>query len=278
MIADLDETIRQLLIAELPVKNGEIDIRFDQPTREWSAKLNKPTVNLFLYDLRENNTLRQHQWERMANGDPLRVAQKRSPMRVDCRYMLTTWAGEPDDEHRLMTRTLMALFRYPVLPEDLLVGTLQNPVFDLQTRLAAHDVLTNPAEVWSALDNELRPSVSYTVTLALDPWAEVSGPAVRSYILRTGQKTPQRIPTLQAGTETEMGTLGGTVRQKNNPVAGAQVALKGTGFVSETDENGRYTLGAVPPGSYTLVIWPPNSKKPKETAVTFPAGSYDLDL
>ncbi len=64
MLADLDETLRQLLIAELPVKNGELDISFDLPKRDWSSRISKPTVNLFLYDVRENNVLRQHQWER----------------------------------------------------------------------------------------------------------------------------------------------------------------------------------------------------------------------
>ena len=29
MIADLDQTIEQLVIAELPIKNGEIDVKFD---------------------------------------------------------------------------------------------------------------------------------------------------------------------------------------------------------------------------------------------------------
>ena len=37
MIADLDETIRQLLITEMPIENGEIDVTFDQPKREWSS-------------------------------------------------------------------------------------------------------------------------------------------------------------------------------------------------------------------------------------------------
>ena len=61
MIADLDETLQQLLKNELPIKNGEIDIKFEQPKREWSARLSKPTVNFFLYDLRENVKLRaQH--------------------------------------------------------------------------------------------------------------------------------------------------------------------------------------------------------------------------
>ena len=59
MIDDLDQVLRQLLIRELPIKNREVDVDFDQPTREWSGRLSRPTLNLFLYDLRENNKLRQ---------------------------------------------------------------------------------------------------------------------------------------------------------------------------------------------------------------------------
>ena len=70
MITDLDETIRQIMRAELPIKNGEIDVKFEQPKREWSARLSKPTVNFYLYDVRENHVLRQHHWEqiRSKNG------------------------------------------------------------------------------------------------------------------------------------------------------------------------------------------------------------------
>ena len=81
MIADLDETIRQLLIAEIPIRNGEIDIKFDQPKREWSARLTRPTINFFLYDVRENVILRRHQWEKIGadgnGGAALRAALKR---------------------------------------------------------------------------------------------------------------------------------------------------------------------------------------------------------
>jgi hypothetical protein len=110
MLADLDETLRQLLMAEIPVKNGEVEISFDQPKREWSGRLSRPTLNLFLYDVRENNVLRQHQWERLPDNGDGRAHLKRSPL-SDCFYMLTTWAAEPDDEHRLLTRAMLALFR-----------------------------------------------------------------------------------------------------------------------------------------------------------------------
>ena len=284
MIADLDETIRQLLIAELPVKNGEIDISFDQPKREWSARLSRPSINFFLYDVRENPTLRQHGWERMApvNGDNL-AHLKRTPFRVDCFYMLTTWAAEPDDEHRLLSRALMALFRFPILPGDRLVGSLQNPPFDIQTRLANHDKLTNPAEVWSSLDNELRPSISFIVTLALDPWQEISGPVVRTLTFRTGQagdlpRRPELLP--EAGLD-QMIYIGGTLRDKSKtPLSGVEVAIKGTGLFTKTDAEGQYTLGSLQPGEYILVAWLQAEGKPKEKKITVPPkdGDYDLEV
>lgn len=48
MFADLDETIRQLLIQRGHLDSGEVDIAFDTPTRDWAAGIVKPTVNLYL--------------------------------------------------------------------------------------------------------------------------------------------------------------------------------------------------------------------------------------
>ena len=58
MITDVDEALRELLLQEIAIKGNEVDIKFDQPKREWSSRLNKPTINLFLFDLRENLRLR----------------------------------------------------------------------------------------------------------------------------------------------------------------------------------------------------------------------------
>ncbi len=284
MLADLDESIKKLLVAELPVKNGEIDIKFDQPKREWSARLAKPTINFFLYDVRENVTLRQHQWEALKQNGNARLdvsRLKRTPFRVDCYYMITSWAAEPDDEHRLLSRVLMALFRNPILEDTFLVGEMQGQAFEIQGRVANHDKLTNPAEVWSALDNEMRPSISYLVTVAMDPWAEVTGPPVRTFTLRSGLSPDPRQQSLEPGTSlaTEKLYIGGYVLQKGKPQAGIQVALKGTGFIDTTDEDGRFRLGGLSAGQYTLVAWP-ESGKPKEINVTVPAakGTYNIEL
>jgi hypothetical protein len=161
----------------------------------------------------------------------------------------------------------------------MMVGSLQNNRFEVSAGLARHDKLTNPAEVWSALDNEMRPSVSYIVTLALDPWAIVTGPVVRTFTIRSGQT--QTLPVEQAlQTQAfDINYIGGTVRSKKNPQPGLEVAIKGTGWFDTTDEKGQFTLGGMPPGEYTLVVWP-GEGKPKERAVQVPAaeGDYDIEL
>ena len=55
MISDLNETIKQLLIKKGAFDPAEVDIRFETPSREWSASISKPTVNAYLCDIRENH-------------------------------------------------------------------------------------------------------------------------------------------------------------------------------------------------------------------------------
>ena len=58
MLQDFDKTLENMLIEEGNFNKREIDITFEQPTSEWSARLNRPTLNLWCFDLRENVKLR----------------------------------------------------------------------------------------------------------------------------------------------------------------------------------------------------------------------------
>jgi hypothetical protein len=83
LLADLDETIRQLLIQHVPLNPSEIDISFDAPDRDWSGRLTKPAINCFLYDVRENREIRVNDWEvRRGNGS---AAKHRGALRIDTR-------------------------------------------------------------------------------------------------------------------------------------------------------------------------------------------------
>jgi len=108
MLTDLDETLKQLLIKNIPIKNNEVDIQFDLPKRDWSAGLSRPTINLYLYDICENTKLRRNEWivERGENGQ---ATKKKPPKRINVSYMVTVWANAIEDEHRYGVRSTTSL-------------------------------------------------------------------------------------------------------------------------------------------------------------------------
>lgn len=279
MIADLDETLRALLLRELPLKTGEIDIEFEQPKREWSARLSKPTINLFLYDLRENTQLRVQQRERLMqtihNGQK-HIAKKRTPFRMDCYYLLTTWANEAEDQHNLLGAAVAALLRHPTIPLELLEGELQTQPYKIISKLASPDTLPNVSEVWGVLDNEMRPAVPLVLTITIDPWEMKPVRMVETLTMRTGEMTQpnKRIET----TNRIQHTIGGTVHDaENQPLPNIDVWIRGTGFHAQTDLEGRYRIAHLNTGQYTLLaVKPDNNTVVKE--ITVPNGEYDIEL
>jgi len=278
MINDLDETLRQLLIRELPIKNGEIDITFDQPKRESSARLNRPTLNLFLYDLHENKKLRQTQpmWDvSQQNGNS--VTKRRKPVRVDLQYIITVWATEPEDEHRLMSRTLMALFRYAHLPTELLPESLQDQPYPIRITVAQEENLRNPADLWGAMDNEWRPSVPCVITLAFDPYQPVTEPIVRTRELRIGQSDEPRLRRLAKNIEPDVfWTIGGTL-SSDKPLDNVQITLLEEGWEIPLQPEGRFSVGNLKAGEYTLEI-SVEGGKPRKHKVTVPSADYNLEV
>lgn len=286
LLKSLDRSLKELLRQKIGrVERGEVAVYFDQPTQQWKERLgSQPAISLFLYDIRENNVLRQHQWEEQLKPEQHHTGrrQKRTPFRVDCTYILTAWANNPEDEHELLSECMMALFAYPVLPREMLDGDLKKQPFELTTRLASHDKLTNPAELWSALDNQLRPAVTYTITVAFDPWKEEG--------MRDEQPvrtvTPDMVKRENGRTVAHeldglLHSIGGVVQQGNKPLAGVQVRVLGGGRTAVTNNKGHYFLGPLPTGSYTLQAWQNNTllaQKSINVPRTTVEETYDLLL
>ena len=179
MLADLDETVRQLLIRHVPLDLTTVDVSFDAPDREWSGRLSRPTVNCFLYDVRENEDLREAAWDYARDAKNGTVQRRRVPVRINATYNVTVWARAPEDEHRLLWRVLTALARHPVLNLDTVEGGLKEQPFPLLAKVAKSDTArANPADLWQALDNRIRPSLTYVLTLALDPDTVFTSPMV----------------------------------------------------------------------------------------------------
>jgi hypothetical protein len=200
VFADLDSTIRELLIKHVPLSTSEIDVSFDAPDREWSGRLSRPAVNVFLYDIRENLHLRETAWDvERSNGA---ITKRKAPMRFDVRYQVTVWARAAEDEHRLLWRVLGALARNSLIPDDVLQGGLKNQPFPISAMTAQPEqVPPNLSEVWQSIDNRIRPSLTYVVTLALDPNVVETIPPVlsRTTTLERLDDAPEgtRVPAAQ---------------------------------------------------------------------------------
>ena len=177
MIRDLDATIAALLTNRAPAGSelAGADIRFDMPDSAWRQQLSGLTVNCYLYDIRENRELRTSEPLVKRSLDGLRAARVRPPVRVDCAYTITAWSVATTDrvleEHRVLGQVLGVLLRHRQVPTSDLVGSMTAQPAPYPWIVAAPDPSRSMADFWNALDQEIKPSLNYVVTLAmwLDP-------------------------------------------------------------------------------------------------------------
>ena len=54
MLDLIDATLEAFFRATVPLSAQDVDVSFEPPDRDWSAKLTRPTVNLFLWDIRRS--------------------------------------------------------------------------------------------------------------------------------------------------------------------------------------------------------------------------------
>jgi hypothetical protein len=272
MISDLDESIKQLLIKEGKLEPAEVDIVFDMPDREWSAAISKPTVNLYLYDIHENQELRDLNWTITRDNG---VATKRkSPVRIDLSYLITVWTNDTADQHRLLSHILTTLIRFPELPEGFLQGRLAALHWPLKATTAQPDgVLRNSADFWGALDNQLKPSISYVVTIPVEQDVEFSAPEVKTKVFTYGSREG-------GGSSDQLVQISGVVRRQGKPdevVADAVVSARDLQMTATTDENGMFAFRRMKFGSHTFEVAAPGEKK-KEVPVEVPSINYDIEL
>ena len=270
MITELDETIKRLLINRGSLDTREVDIVFDVPDREWSASLSKPTVNLYLYDIRENTSLRNTDWTVQTTANS--ATRRKKANRIDLSYLVTVWANNVEDQHRLLWTVLATLFRYPILPQEFLSGSLAGQDYLIRASTAQPDGLfNNPSDFWAALDNEIKPSINYVVTVPLDLAIAFTSPVTKTATL--GVKPPD-------GEAEHMIQISGLVHaagDRARTVSGARIEAREAGMTAETDADGKYHFSRIPAGKHTLVVRLPDNRT-KDLAITVPATSYDLEV
>ncbi len=206
MLEDLDKTFEKL-IKEGGNLGGDIDISFEMPNREWSARLSRPTLNCFCFDLRENPRLRHVDREVTRNGTNGRITLP--PRRIDLTYLVTAWARKIEDEHRLLWRAFGVFKRTPMLARSRTEGALRYSSVDIPLVTADFSPPNerhNLIELWSVLDNQMRLGFLVTATVEFDTARLEDVPLVLEASFNVGQS--------ERPVEGELNVMSGEIKHK----------------------------------------------------------------
>ncbi|MGW2326534.1 DUF4255 domain-containing protein [Streptomyces sp. NPDC001700] len=179
MIHEVDALLRTLLRGGA-LAGSDIEIAFDAPTKEWSARRNAPALDCYLYDIREDVKRRERGAAVVRDGQGIVVRRRRPPRWFRLSYLLTAWTKRPEDEHRLLSAALATLMPQELLPPSILPEPLAE--LGLSVPLTVAGVQTEArslAEIWSALGGTLKPSIDLVVTVPFPAYPDYdAGPPV----------------------------------------------------------------------------------------------------
>jgi hypothetical protein len=208
VIQEVDSAL-QALIQREAIGARDVEVVFDAPTKEWSSRRNAPTIDVYLYDIREDLRRRERGLLNEYDAEQRITARHLPPRYFKLSYLVTAWTQRPEDEHRLLSGLLSCFLRHEALPTDLLTG----PLAELGLSVPVSIALPPPedrsfADVWSALGGELKPSLDLVVSAPT--------PTGRVYEAATLVDQPPRV------------SMGGTDGWPPREMAGREVAGRST--------------------------------------------------
>ncbi|THA72761.1 DUF4255 domain-containing protein [Streptomyces sp. A0958] len=184
MIHEVDEGLR-LLLADAGLRDSGVELVFDAPTKDWSARRNAPTVSVFLYGIREDAARRRTGTAEEYDDEGVLTGRRTPPRWFELTYLVTAWTNRPQDEHRLLSEVLRCLIRTSVLPGRMLTGSLADLGLTVEMEAASAGTGDRPStvDVWSALGGELKAAIDLRVWAPLAGEVEAAGPPVTEGLL-----------------------------------------------------------------------------------------------
>lgn len=254
MIQDVDRSLEALLKLELgsPLP---FDLSFEVPDDTFTPVSNaRPTLNCYLYDIREHRELRSLEVRMRRTGSGTVLAEQ-APVNIQVSYCITAWSpvqagggvSPTIDEHQLLGRVVRSLLRHPVLPASMLMGTLAGQEPPPSTQVIIADPLKRAGEFWSAIQGKLRPSLDYAVTFVMPTDPPTDGPMITGITTRL---------VAGAGVADRVHVASGIVQTNDAiPLAieNAWVRVVETGRTYTTDVSGGFVVDRIGEGMYTLV-------------------------
>jgi Pvc16 N-terminal domain/Carboxypeptidase regulatory-like domain len=308
VIQDLDDTLYRLFVSRLTTLGSAPptadQIRLQPPDSVWRQHVTNNLgtlngLNVYLADVRENRALRTNETERSYDATGRFVLESASPTRVDCHYLITAWSTATDDptdanrasssktgeEHAILSEVASVLLEeQPLVPAEVFGGSPPAgfaPAFaeaELPTRVLPVDGFPKYGEFWSSLDepHPWKPAVYLVVTIPIAAGPQPSGPRVTTLSATYSQNG--------RGRETLVDIGGRALDASGAVVPAALVRLLDAGGATvlravETDDEGRFRLDRLVPGTYRLQAGAPGAGSADDPLdVPSPTGDYDVRL
>ena len=168
MIHEVDETLRGIVKRDV-INGSDIEVVFDAPTKDWASRRNTPTIDIYLYDIREDTKRRQAGLMDVRDETGRITSRRPMPRVYKLSYLITAWTQRPEDEHRLLSSMLACFLRNDRIPTDWLAGQLQENGWPLDVTIGLPPPEDRAlSDVWSALGGELKPSLDLVITTPID--------------------------------------------------------------------------------------------------------------
>jgi hypothetical protein len=240
----VDATLEAFLRGTVPLSASEIDVAFEPPTREWSAKLTRPTVNAHLWDVKRSRERARTGVEHVQRNE--QRFQRLALPRVELRYLLTVWASEHRDERTLLGGILRATLGVNQVPATFVAPALADLSPVVLQVAGSGDV---QADASKALDGQVKSSLELIVVSDVDtgPGEPSAPPATEFEVSVSDMTRPDRRADLRR--------VAGEVRVEGAP--GRRVSSpRGVAVVNDA---GRFLIAAATGDEIVIELDPPRT-------------------
>ncbi len=248
MLDALDESLEAFLRATVPLDAQAVDVAFEPPERQWSAKLNRPTVNVFLWDITRSSDAARAGVETIERDG---VKVRRMPLpRVELQYLLTAWTSDHGDERALLSGLLRAALAHQEIPPAFVAEPLQ-PLTPLTLSMPRRS--DRNLEVFQALDGQLKPGIGLTVVAPVDVGVVTpTGPPVTGVELTVAERRPGADGHRRASTQRR---VAGEVRD----AAAVGAVVRSPHGKTTVNLAGRFLIAAQPGDEVVIDTDPPRT-------------------
>lgn len=241
MISQVDEGLEAFLRATVPLSAVDIDVSFEPPTDEWAGKLTRPTISIYLWDIRRS-TSRSVTGVETFERDGVQMRRMALP-RIEMHYVVTAWTTDYDDERTLLGALMVAMLGYPILPPEFLPTAMAELPSPLLTFARSDDTWIYNFE------SRMKAALQLQVTAVVDTGA--------------GAPLAAAVGEIAIGlTDTESGAADPPMRRiagECTDPAAIGVTIRSPYAVATVNASGRFLINARPGDELVLETDPPQT-------------------